>query len=195
MNPLDWMMKGRFGAAARAGAGFVAVSIVGAIGLVVVAIVLWAASLTPFGLWAGLPVIAAGAIVALAVWRQGRAGPETSLPQSASLEFRAPFSWPGRTLQTGAPRTPENPGVEVARPGRVKLIGFPASPGPRAHRPVTKEPGPPDAGDLKRRFDQAFAARQFDEAERVLTELALMPGQIEWTRRKQRLVRQLRARS
>jgi hypothetical protein len=193
MNPLEWMMKGRFGAAARAGAGFVAVSIVGAIGLVVVAIVLWAASLTPFGLWAGLPVIAAGAIVALAVWRQGRGGSETPFPHSASLEFRAPFSWPGRTHQTGAPETSEDP--EVARPARVRLIGLPASLISRAHRPVAKEPGPPDADDLKRRFDQAFAARQFDEAERVLTELASMPGQIEWTRRKQRLVRQLRARS
>jgi hypothetical protein len=195
MNPLEWIMKGRFGAAARAGAAFVTVSIIGAIGLVVVAIVLWAASLTPFGLWAGLPVIAAGAIVALALWRQSRAELEAPLQHSASLESREPLSWSGRMLQAGASREPENFEAEVARLPRVKLIGFPASLVPRVHRLVAKEPGTLDADDLKRRFDQAFAAERFDEAERVLSELATMPGQIEWTERKQRLVRQQRARS
>lgn len=183
MNPLDWILNGRFGAAVRAGAGFVTVSIVGAIGLVVVAIVLWAASLTPFGLWAGVPVIAAGVLVALLIWRQGRA---KSVTGSVSLE---PLSW----SQADLPRWPEKPELGVATKSRVKLIG----PTPflsRMPRLADSRSSVKTEEDLKRMFDQAFAAAQFDEADRVLTELALMPNQGEWTRRKRRLVRQQRAR-
>lgn len=181
MNPLDWIMKGRFAAAAKAGAGFVTVSIVGAVGLVVVAIVLWAASLTPFGLWAGVPVIAAGVATALVLWRQGRAGTPA---QPAMLELQTPLSWPNNDR-------PE----EVVRQPRFKLMGSPAPPVPRLARPVAKEPGAQSVDDLKRNFDQAFAAGRFDEAERMLAELTNRPGQADWAQRKQRLVRQQRARS
>jgi len=192
MNPLERIMKGRFGAAARAGAGFVTVSIIGAIGLVVVAVVLWAASLTPFGLWAGLPVIAAGAIAARVLWRQGQANPQT-LPQDfPSAESPPPSSgW----RRVAAPGWVDGVEGGVARPARVKLIGLPASPMARTPRLGVKRPEAPDAEDLKRVFDQAFAAGRFDEAERVLAELEGMPGQVDWTRRKQRLVRQQRTRS
>jgi len=183
MNPLDWIMKGRFGAAARAGAGFVTVSIVGAIGLVVLAIVMWAASLTPFGLWAALPVIAAAGLVAFALWRQGQTVPDVPRQHPAPLSLSLPGGVGGAD---GA--------VPIQTP-RVKLIGMPAALVARVHRPIAEAPAIPDADALKRRFDQAFAAGQFDDADRVLKELALLPGQAEWALRKQRLVRQQRARS
>src|SRR3954452_19141578 len=115
MNPLDWIMKGRFGAAARAGAGFVTVSIVGAIGLVVLAIVMWAASLTPFGLWAALPVIAAAGLVAFALWRQGQTVPDVPRQHPAPLSLSLPGGVGG---VDGA--------VPVPTP-RIKLIGMPAA--------------------------------------------------------------------
>lgn len=185
MNSLEWILKGRFGTAARAGAGFVTVSIVGAIGLVVVAIVLWAASLTPFELWAGVPVLVAGGAVALSIWRQGRGVADTSLEQSASLELRAPSSWSGGSLPVA-----EAPARNLPR---IKLIGSRAAALPSARSPVVAAPATAD--DLKRSFDQALAVGQFDEAERVLGKLETMPGQADWTRRKQRLVRQQRART
>jgi hypothetical protein len=185
MNPLEWILKGRFGTAARAGAGFVTVSIVGAIGLVVVAVVLWAASLTPFGLWAGVPVLAAGGAVAYSIWRQGRGMADGSLEQSAALELRAPSSWSGGSLPAG-----EAPNSSLPR---FRLIGSRGAAVPSARRAVVAAPATAD--DLKRSFDQALAAGQFDQAERVLGELEVMPGQAEWARRKQRLVRQQRART
>jgi hypothetical protein len=183
MNLFEWITRGRFGAAIRAGAGFVTVSIIGAVVLVVLAIVLWAASLTPFGLWAALPVIAAGAIVALVLWWRERPGAGASPRHSAVLGSSA-----------GAPGLPDDPAAEAARRPNIRLIGLPGPQVPRVRRKAPREPRAPDAEDLKRTFDQAFAAGRFDEAETALTELARMPGQIDWTRRKQRLVSQQRAR-
>ncbi len=190
MNPLEWIMRGRFAAAARAGAGFVTVSIVGAMALIVLAIVLWAASLTPFGLWAGVPVIAAGGIVALALWRQGQPGPASSRRSTAPLDFAPSSRWSPGAGRAGGPGRVE---AEPARLQRVKLIPMPSV--PRLLRPTAKAPKARDADDLKRTFDQALAAAEFDEAERILSEVAAMPGQGDWARRKQLLVRQQRARS
>jgi hypothetical protein len=183
MNPLEWVMKGRFGAAARAGAGFLTVSIIGAVGLLAVAIVLWAASLTPFGLWAGLPVIAIGVLVAAWLWRDAM-GQAKSEGSTALLEFREPSFW-----SRGPAPAQDKP--TAARLPRVKLTGLPASVIPHVQKPA----GVPDADALRRAFDQAFAAGNLDEADRVLTKLAVMAGQSEWARRKQRLVGQQRARS
>jgi len=191
MTLLEGLMKSRFGAAARAGAGFVTVSLVGAIGLVVVAVVLWAASLTPFGLWAGLPVIAASAIVAWLLWRQAQSQTGTPSQRPASAQSLASL-WSAGSHQMA--RSLDNQEAGVARPARVRLIGRPAAAPSLMPRLVVRDAAAHDAEALKRAFDQAFSAGQFNEAERVLAELETVPGQGEWASRKHRLVRQQRER-
>ena len=193
MKLFEGLKKGRVGAAARAGVGFVTVSIVGAIGLVLVAVVLWAAALTPFGLWAGLPVIAASIIVALLLWRQAHRELEPPSRHARSVDALAPLL--GLVEPDQGRRSLDTPKGKIVRPPRVKLVDLPTWQVSSVPRLAVHKPAIPDAESLKRTFDQAYAAGQFNDAERVLAELETMPGQGDWTRRKRRLVRQQRERS
>jgi len=188
MNILNRFLHGKLGAAARAGVTFLTVSVIGAVALVILALVLWAASLTPFGMWAGLPVIALGAGAAAAVWRRGQAAARSPGEQAALLQSSVSFSEPIGLLTDAVPAAP------APTAPRVRVIEAPARTVPRLRSPLLPEPGGGETEALKRAFDQAFAAGRLEEAEGMLDRLTDDPGQLDWTRRKRRLLDQQRAR-
>lgn len=141
MDIINRLLKSRFRAELHALLAFVVVAGLGALVLLVVAAVLWAASLTPFGGWAALAVLTISVAVAAGIWWRTRHRPTSQKVLSPVAKRLGPD---GNVLD------PVRPSI------RPRVLDQAATDSPEA---------------MKRRFDQLVGEGRLREAEQMLDRL------------------------